>query len=176
MFEEPFTLRINEISYNVQPPTLFASNKPARDTLSDVSNSVTKLYHDLRLNQYVMYREQELEKQLAFLRESAQPLNELHHQLAKKAIRRLKWLVNFDPFARKNKISVITRAFCIPLLKTFNNLPQISKQLFVCFRIQWSIFAAMSFQTGVLFRLVWIDYRYFNFSKKAFFSSTFCIF
>jgi hypothetical protein len=93
MFEEPFTLRINEISYNVQPPTLFAANKPARDILSDVSNSVTKLYHDLRLNQYVMYREQELERQLLFLRESAQPLNDLHHQLAKKAIRRLKWLV-----------------------------------------------------------------------------------
>lgn len=27
------------------------------------------------------------------------------------------------------------------------------------FRVQWSILAAMSFQTGVLFRLVWIDYR-----------------
>ncbi|CAF0885037.1 unnamed protein product [Adineta steineri] len=117
MFEEPFTLRINETSYNVQPPTLFTSNKPARDVLSDVSNSVTKLYHDLRLNQYVMYREHELEKQLAFLRESAQPLNELHHQLANKAIRRLKW-------------------------------------------VQWSILAAMSFQTGVLFRLVWIDYSW----------------
>ena len=61
--------------------------------LSDVSNSITKLYHDLHLNQYVMYREYELEKQLAFLRESVQPLNQLHHQLANKAIRRLKWLV-----------------------------------------------------------------------------------
>lgn len=61
--------------------------------LSDVSNSVTKLYHDLRLNQYVLYREHELEKQLEFLRESVQPLNDLHHQLANKAIRRLKWLV-----------------------------------------------------------------------------------
>jgi hypothetical protein len=95
MFEGAFTLRINETSYNVQPPSLFASNKAARDILSDVSNSVTKLYHDLRLNQYTMYRERELEKQLAFLRESAQPLNELHHQLANKAIRRLKWLVKF---------------------------------------------------------------------------------
>lgn len=93
MFEEPFTLRINETSYNVQPSTLFSANKPARDILSDVSNSVTKLYHDLRLNQYVMYREQSLENQLKFLRESAQPLNEMHHQLANKAIRRLKWLV-----------------------------------------------------------------------------------
>jgi hypothetical protein len=93
MFEEPFTLRINETSYNVQPPSLFASNKSSRDILSDVSNSITKLYHDLHLNQYVMYRERELEKQLVFLRESVQPLNEIHHQLAKKAIGRLKWLV-----------------------------------------------------------------------------------
>ncbi|CAF4932568.1 unnamed protein product [Rotaria sp. Silwood1] len=91
IFEEPFTLRINEISYNVQPPTLFTANKSARDMLSDVSNSVTKLYHDLHLNQYIMYREHELEKQLAFLRDSVQPLNEIHHQLANKAIRRLKW-------------------------------------------------------------------------------------
>jgi hypothetical protein len=117
ILEEPFTLRINETSYNVQPPSLFNSNRSTRDILSDVSNSVTKLYHDLRLNQYTMYRERELEKQLAFLRESAQPLNELHHQLANKAIRRLKW-------------------------------------------IQWGILAAMSFQTGVLFRLVWIDYSW----------------
>jgi len=93
MFEEPFILRINETSYNVQPTSLFTSNKPARDILSDVSNSVTKLYHDLHLNQYVMYRERELESQLAFLRESVQPLNDVHHQLANKAIRRLKWLV-----------------------------------------------------------------------------------
>jgi hypothetical protein len=93
MFEEPFKLRINETSYNVEPPSLFSSNKPARDILSDVSNSVTKLYHDLRLNQYAMYRERELENQLAFLRESVQPLNEVHHQLSNKAIRRLKWLV-----------------------------------------------------------------------------------
>jgi len=40
-----------------------------------------------------MHRERELENQLAFLRESVQPLNEVHHQLAKKAVRRLKWLV-----------------------------------------------------------------------------------
>jgi hypothetical protein len=93
MFEEPFTLRINETSYNVQPSSLFTSHRPARDILSDVSNSVTKLYHDLRLNQYVTYRERELENQLAYLRETVQPLNELHHQLANKAIRRLKWFV-----------------------------------------------------------------------------------
>lgn len=91
LFEEPFTLRVNETSYNVQPPALFGSNKPARDVLSDVSNSVTKLYHDLRLNQYITHRERELESQLAFLRESVQPLNDIHHQLAKKAVRRLKW-------------------------------------------------------------------------------------
>jgi hypothetical protein len=59
--------------------------------LSDVSNSITKLYHDLRLNQYVLYRERELESQLAFLRESVNPLNEIHLQLANKAVRRLKW-------------------------------------------------------------------------------------
>jgi len=94
MFEEPFKLRINETSYNVEPPSLFVSNKPARDILSDVSNSVTKLYHDLRLNQHVLYRERELENQLTFLRESVQPLNEVHHQLSNKAIRRLKWFVN----------------------------------------------------------------------------------
>ncbi|CAF3789240.1 unnamed protein product [Rotaria magnacalcarata] len=117
IFEEPFTLRINEASHNVRPPALFTSKRSSREMLSDVSNSITKLYHDLHLNQYVMYREYELEKQLAFLRESVQPLNQLHHQLANKAIRRLKW-------------------------------------------IQWSMFAAMSFQTGILFRLVWIDYSW----------------
>lgn len=98
MFEESFTLRINEISYEVQPSSLFASNKPARDILSDVSNSVTKLYHDLRLNQYVMYRERALENQLQFLRETVQPLNDIHHQLANKAIRRLKWFENVSSF------------------------------------------------------------------------------
>ena len=91
IFEEPFTLRVNEMSYIVQPPSLFASNKPVRDVLSDVSNSVTKLYHDLRLNQYVTYRERELEKQLAYLHESLQPLDALHLQLSNKAVRRLKW-------------------------------------------------------------------------------------
>lgn len=93
LFEEPFTLRINESSYNVQPPSLFTTNKAARDVLSDVANSVSKLYHDLRLNQYVLYRERELESQLAFLRETVQPMNEIHNQLANKAIRRLKWSV-----------------------------------------------------------------------------------
>jgi len=117
IFEEPFTLRLNELSYEVQPTNLFTSNKPARDILSDVSNSVTKLYHDLRLNQYLTYRERELENQLTFLRDTVRPLNEIHHQLANKAIRRLKW-------------------------------------------IQWSILAGMSFQTGILFRLVWIDYSW----------------
>ena len=95
LFEEAFTLKINETSYNVQPPSLFSANKPARDVLSDVSNSVTKLYHDLRLNQYVTYRERELENQLAFLRETVQPLNEVHNHLASRAIRRLKWSVEY---------------------------------------------------------------------------------
>jgi len=88
-------LRLNELSYEVQPTNLFTSNKPARDILSDVSNSVTKLYHDLRLNQYLTYRERELENQLTFLRDTVRPLNEIHHQLANKAIRRLKWLISF---------------------------------------------------------------------------------
>ena len=91
IFEEPSTLRVNETSYNVQPPTLFTSSKPSRDVLSDVSNSITKLYYDLRLNQYVTYRERELEKQLEYLRDTVQPMNEIHQQLANKAIRRLKW-------------------------------------------------------------------------------------
>lgn len=91
IFEEAFTLRINETSYQVQPPSLFTSTRSARDVLSDVSNSVTKLYHDLRLNQHTMFRERELEKQLDFLRESVRPLNELHLLLANKAIRQLKW-------------------------------------------------------------------------------------
>jgi hypothetical protein len=106
MLEEPFTLRINETSYNVQPASLFASNRPARDVLSDVSNSITKLYHDLRLNQYVTYRERELENQLAFLRESVQPMNDLHHQLANKAIRRLKWFV-----IRSREIRIVLNSF-----------------------------------------------------------------
>jgi hypothetical protein len=91
IFEEPFTLRVNETSYQVQPPNLFTSNRPARDVLSDVSNSVTKLYHDLRLRQHTLYREQQLENQLTFLRDTVKPLNDLHHQVATKAIRRLKW-------------------------------------------------------------------------------------
>lgn len=96
---------------------------------------MTKLYHDLRLNQYITYRERELENQLAFLRETVQPMNEMHNQLAKKAIRRLKWSVESSSclFAIKQNLS---------------------------FRLQWTILATMSFQTGVLFRLVWIDYRY----------------
>lgn len=134
IFEEPFTLRINEIAYDVQPTNLFTSSKPARDILSDVSNSVTKLYHDLRLNQYLTYRERELENQLTFLRDTVQPLNELHHQLANKAIRRLKWFVSGCLF------------MCTILIRLYS-------------RIQWSILAGMSFQTGILFRLVWIDYR-----------------
>ena len=93
IFDQSFTLRINETSYHVQPPTQFISNKSARDRLSDVSNSVMKLYYDLRLNQQTAYRERELEKRLAFLLESVQPLSELHHQLAIKAIRQLKWSV-----------------------------------------------------------------------------------
>lgn len=93
---------MNETSYNVQPPSLFNSNESTRDVLADVSNSVTKLYHDLRLNQYITFRERELEKQLTFLRDSAQPLNELHHQLASKAIRRLKWLVTIYIFIFKH--------------------------------------------------------------------------
>lgn len=104
LFEEAFTLKINEASYNVQPPSLFATNKPARDILSDVSNSVTKLYHDLRLNQYVTYRERELENQLAFLRETVQPLNDVHNQLASKAIRRLKWSVEYHRVLKNPKI------------------------------------------------------------------------
>jgi len=117
IFEEPFTLRINEISYNVQPPNLFLTDKSIRTLLSDVSNSVTKLYHDTRINQRIMYRERNLEKQLIYLRENLQPLNDLHHQLATKAMRRLKWC-------------------------------------------QWAILAAMSFQTGILARLVWVDYSW----------------
>jgi len=117
IFEEPFTLRINEISYNVQPPNLFLTDKSFRTLLSDVSNSVTKLYYDTRINQRIMYRERNLEKQLIYLRENLQPLNDLHHQLATKAMRRLKWC-------------------------------------------QWGILAAMSFQTGILARLVWVDYSW----------------
>lgn len=90
IFEDPFTLRINETSYSVQPPAVFSSTKSIEETLSDVSNSVTKLYHDLRLNHRIKNREHELEKQLDSLRESLRPLNELHTQLAKKALRRLK--------------------------------------------------------------------------------------
>lgn len=134
IFEDNFTLKINETSFDVRPTNLFASTRPAKEILSDVSNSVTKLYHDLRLNQYVLYREKQLENQLTFLRDSVRPLNEIHVQLANKAIRRLKW---------------------------FDNIRQVFSffEFFLNFRIQWSILAAMSFQTGVLFRLVWIDYR-----------------
>jgi hypothetical protein len=47
----------------------------------------------------MVYRESELEEQLKFLRESIRPLNELHHKLANKAIKRLKWfVVNFKIF------------------------------------------------------------------------------
>ncbi len=94
IFEEPFTLRINEISYDVQPSSLFSSDKPVRDILSEISNSITALYGTLHIKQYIRYRERELEKQLEVLHESIRPLNELHHKLANRAIRRLKWLVN----------------------------------------------------------------------------------
>ena len=101
IFEDPFTLRINEISYPVQPPAVFASTKPIDETLSDVSNSVTKLYHDLRLNHHIKHREHELERQLDSLRESLRPLNDLHTQLAKKALRRLKVSVELFESRRK---------------------------------------------------------------------------
>lgn len=91
IFEEPFTLRINETSFNVQPPDLFSSARSSREILSDVSNSVAKLFYDLRLNQHAIYRERQLEKQLEYLRQSVDPLHQLHQQMANKAIQRLKW-------------------------------------------------------------------------------------
>jgi hypothetical protein len=93
IFQEPFTLCINEISYDVQPPDIFSSTKPIHEIFFDVSNSITKLYHGLRLNQSIIHSERRLEQKLESLRESVRPLDELHNQLAKKAVRRLKWSV-----------------------------------------------------------------------------------
>ncbi|CAF0781865.1 unnamed protein product [Didymodactylos carnosus] len=117
IFEQEFQLKINETTYDVQPPYLFSVEKPVKTLLSDVSNSITRLYHDLGINHYALRREKELEKQLTFLNDTIQPFQLVHHELAMKAIKQLKWL-------------------------------------------SWSGLAFLSFQTGILFRLVWIDYSW----------------
>jgi len=84
LFDQEFTLHINDIEYVVNPPVIESLSKEELKKISDVKNLVSQLYEALNIEEYQLNREQGLVSELEVLQKELEPLEEqrseiLHH-------------------------------------------------------------------------------------------------
>lgn len=95
LFDQQFTLAINDQEYAVAPVALEAPGREELAKLSDVRQLVGQLYEALHVGEFKLSREQELGKQLEALAKELAPLEEQRAELLRHAEDRsagLTWL------------------------------------------------------------------------------------
>lgn len=98
---EPFTIKINDTLYNLEPPSSFAKSQEAEagkitaeQDLEEIKKLVSKLYLHLNVEQFETKREHEVVKELENLKLTLQPMEQTREELsliAKKHTNRMVW-------------------------------------------------------------------------------------
>jgi hypothetical protein len=74
LFDQEFTLHINDTEYFVTPPPIESLSKEELKKISDVKNLVSQLYEALNIDEYQLNREQGLVSELEVLQKEIEPL------------------------------------------------------------------------------------------------------
>jgi len=74
LFDQEFTLHINDLEYSIKPPAIESLSKEELKKISDVKNLVSQLYEALNIEEYQLSREQNLAGQLEVLQKELEPL------------------------------------------------------------------------------------------------------
>ncbi len=98
----PFLIKINDTTYALQPPSVFAKDPAenrletqAGNDLENIKKLVSKLYLHLNVEQFEDKREQEILKELEVLKNELEPLEKKREELtviSKKYTNRMVWL------------------------------------------------------------------------------------
>lgn len=98
---QPFTIKINETAFDLEPPSMFAKDQQtdseveSKNDLEEIRQLVSKLYLHLNVEQFETKREQEIVTELENLKDEIQPMEKSRQELsliAKKHTNRMVWL------------------------------------------------------------------------------------
>lgn len=95
LFDQEFTLHINDTEYFVNPPVIESLSKEELKKISDVKNLVSQLYEALNIEEYQLNREQGLVSELEVLQKELEPLEEQRSEILSHAEERtssITWL------------------------------------------------------------------------------------
>ena len=88
LFDQEFTLSINDTEYKVSPPELESLSKEDLRKISDVKLLVSQLYEALNIEEYQLAREQELVRELEDLQKELEPLENQRQEIIRHAAER----------------------------------------------------------------------------------------
>jgi len=95
LFDQEFSLHINDTEYLVKPPVLESLSKEELKKISDVKQLVSQLYEALNIEEYQLKKEQHLVNQLEELKKELEPLEEQRAEIVSHAEQRtstITWL------------------------------------------------------------------------------------
>ncbi|XP_072051348.1 calcium uniporter protein, mitochondrial-like [Amphiura filiformis] len=93
LMRNPFTLKINDDDYRVDPPELEKLISEDARTMADVKSMVYQLYSTLHVEQHQLEKERDLRKQLENLQEELEPLEKLRKELNMRAQKKSNYVV-----------------------------------------------------------------------------------
>ncbi|XP_022111992.1 calcium uniporter protein, mitochondrial-like [Acanthaster planci] len=93
LMRNPFTLKINDDSFRVNPPELDKLISEDARTMADVKSMIYQLYSTLHVEQHQLEKEKDLRGQLENLKVEIEPLEKLRAELDRKAARNANWWV-----------------------------------------------------------------------------------
>ena len=88
LFDQEFSLSINDTEYKVSPPVLESLSKEDLRKISDVKLLVSQLYEALNIEEYQLAREQELVRELEDLQKELEPLENQRQEIIRHAAER----------------------------------------------------------------------------------------
>jgi len=95
LFDQEFTLHINDNEYFVKPPAIESLSKEELKKISDVKHLVSQLYEALNIEEYQLGKEQRLVGELEVLQKELEPLEEQRAEILSHAEQRtasITWL------------------------------------------------------------------------------------
>ena len=85
LFDQEFTLQINDKEFKVKPPAIESLSKEELQKISDVKLLVSQLYEALNIEEFQLSREQELASELELLKKELEPLEAQRSEILRHA-------------------------------------------------------------------------------------------